>query len=68
MSQSLYPAEPPAGRPRPAIVVEMSMKPLPPLMRMGGLRSTVRFRAPGSGAIRRLRMAPIAMMTRLLGR
>ncbi len=68
MSQSTYPIAPPGREQRPAIVVEMSMKPLPPRMRMGGLRSSLRIGAPGGGVMRRLLMAPVAMVMRVLSR
>lgn len=68
MSQSTYPVAPPGGQQRPAIVVEMSTKPLPPRMRMGGLRRALRVDAPGTGTIRRLLMAPTALLLRLLSR
>lgn len=68
MSQSTYPIAPPGREQRSAIVVEMSMKPLPPRMRIGGLRSSLRVGAPGAGVMRRLLMAPVAMVARVLSR
>lgn len=66
MSQSTYPLAPSGGgQARPAIVVEVSTKPLPPRMRMGGLRSSVILRTSGTGVVRRL-MAPAAMVMRML--
>jgi hypothetical protein len=69
MSQSIYPVAPGSTGMRPAtIVVEVGPQKLPPRMRMGGLRRAIRQPRVGTGALRRVLMAPVAMMVRLLSR
>jgi hypothetical protein len=69
MSQSMYPVAPGSTGMRPAtIVVEVGPQKLPPRMRMGGLRRTVHLPHVGTGTLRRVLMAPVAMMVRLLSR
>lgn len=69
MSQSTLPItrKTTGERYRP-IVVEMSTKQLPPRMRIGGFRSAIGLPRPGTYGVRRVLMAPIAMLARILGR
>lgn len=69
MSQSTFPMTPQTGAPRQGpIVVELGTQPLPPRMRLGGLRRSLRVSIPNIGGARRIMMVPVAMMTRLLSR
>lgn len=69
MSQSIFPMTPPtSGSHHAHVVVELGTQQLPPRMRLGGLRRSFGLRAPRVLGLRRVLMAPVAILTRLLGR
>lgn len=69
MSESTLPVTSRPRRPGESpIVVEISMKPLPARMRLGGLRNSVGMPSTSFVSLRRILMIPVAMMTRLLSR
>jgi hypothetical protein len=50
------------------VIVELSAKQLPARMRLGRLRSTIGIPVPHPHVVRRVVMAPVAMMMRLFSR
>jgi hypothetical protein len=50
------------------VVVELGTRQLPPRMRLGRLRSSVGISLPHAHRVRRVVMAPVAMMMRLFSR
>lgn len=69
MSQSTFPFSHGHSRlKQPDIMVEVGSQPLPPRMRLSGLRRSVGMPTPVAQAMRRLLMAPVAMTLRMLSR